>query len=78
MKPITVSQLKNELQKLERAGKGDYAIFLSDDEECNGFHGLWNGASAADEMGDEDRDFYEENNYDLCTLSDTTKAVYLD
>ena len=77
MKPITVSQLKNELQKLEKAGKGDYAIFLSDDEEQNGFHGLWDGAYAADEMDDEDREFLEENNYDLSTLSDTKKAVYL-
>lgn len=77
MKPITVSQLKNELQKLERAGKGDYTIFLSDDEEQNGFHALWDGTYVADEIDDEDREFLEKNNYDLSTLSDTKKAVYL-
>ena len=77
MKPITVSQLKKELQRLERAGKGDYAIFLSDDEECNGFHGLWEGATAIDEIERDDRAFLEENNYDLHALDDVNKAVYL-
>jgi len=77
MKPITVKQLAEELNELIEKGKGDYPIFLTDDEECNGYHGCWFNASAADEMDDFDLQASTECNCDAEILEDPAKAVYL-
>lgn len=76
-RPMTVNELIIELMNLRAAGKGKYVIFLSDDEEGNGFHGCWYGPEAADTMDPDNREYVENSNYDLNVLQDTDKAVYL-
>lgn len=41
MKPRTVYELRRTLDILISQGKGDHIVMVSDDEECNGFHALW-------------------------------------
>lgn len=41
MRPVTVKELAELLNKAVREDKGDYIVLVSDDEECNGFHELW-------------------------------------
>lgn len=41
MKPITIKELAKTLNKAVKEGYGDYFISVSDDEEQNGFHNLW-------------------------------------
>lgn len=41
MKPVSVKELAALLNKAIAEGKGDCAVLVSDDEECNGFHELW-------------------------------------
>ena len=78
-KAITVKQLRKIFDKLDDAGKGDYQVFLTDDEEMNGYHACWYLPEAADEMEDAaNREYIEEINCDLCVLGDDKdKAVYL-
>ena len=77
MKPLTVDELRHALTILTRKGYGDYPIFVADDEEGNGYHGLWYGPEAASEMDPENRKIVEEINNDLCCLEDKDKAVYM-
>ena len=39
-KPITVNQLLKNLQELKKKGYGEASIFITDDEECNGYHAM--------------------------------------
>lgn len=41
MKPVSVKELAALLDKAIKEGKGDCAVLVSDDEECNGYHELW-------------------------------------
>lgn len=77
-KALTVKRLLEEFKKLDDAGKGDYQVFLTDDEEGNGYHACWYIPEAADEMDKFSREYNEENNCDLCILGDDKdKAVYM-
>lgn len=40
-KPLTIKQLHEECEKQIKAGRGDYAIMLSNDDEGNGYHYCW-------------------------------------
>lgn len=42
-KGLTVYQLLAFCQEEIRNGNGDKHVIVSDDEECNGFHGLYSG-----------------------------------
>ena len=75
--PITVNQLLKNLQKLQEKGYGDAVIFVTDDEECNGYHALWYIGEAAGEMPADRKADCEELNCDLCVLDDTNMAVYM-
>ena len=78
MKAITVKKLREVFDKLDDAGKGDYQVFLTDDEEMNGYHACWYVPEAADEMDEESRRCCEEVNQDISILEDDTdKAVYM-
>jgi hypothetical protein len=46
MTPVTVKELSELLNKLVKQGYGNYAVQVSDDDECNGFHCIWNKNSA--------------------------------
>lgn len=75
---ITVKELADQLNKFVEKGKGDYKIFITDDEEGNGYHACWYLGQCADEMDKENRKDAEENNCDLSILGkDKHKAVYL-
>lgn len=42
MKPLTVKELASILDGEIKKGNGDFAVVVSDDDECNGYHCLWN------------------------------------
>lgn len=42
MKPISVKELAEKLNKAVAEGYGDYFLQVSDDEECNGYHLIFN------------------------------------
>ena len=41
MRPVSVKELAELLNKAVAENKGDYIVLVSDDEECNGYHELW-------------------------------------
>lgn len=41
MRPVSVKELAELLNKAIREDKGDYLVVVSDDDECNGTHALW-------------------------------------
>lgn len=61
---LTVSELRQQLQNLENRGLGDCKVVLSDDEECNGYHGAFSGAEAGADIA---KDF-EDNGLDASDL----------
>ena len=74
---VTVNQLLKNLQKLKAKGYGDAQIFITDDEECNGYHAMWYVGEAAGEMPASRRRDCEEINRDKSILDDTKMAVYM-
>lgn len=50
MKPLTINDLLNELQKEKVKGHGDYVVFVTNDEEANGYHALWFTGQTAKEI----------------------------
>lgn len=76
-KAITVNQLLRNLQELKVKGYGNAPIFVTDDEECNGYHALWYIGEAAGEMPADRKADCEELNCDLDTVDDTNMAVYM-
>ena len=77
-KAMTVNRLL-EYFKFEKAkGHGDYVVFVTDDEEANGYHALWYIGECSVDMDKENREFVEERNCDLIVLDgETDKAIYL-
>ena len=41
MRPVLVTALAELRNKAVCEDKGDYVVLVSDDEECNGYHELW-------------------------------------
>ena len=41
MRPVSVKELAELLNRAVAENKGDYVVLVSDDEECNGYHELW-------------------------------------
>lgn len=76
-KPVTVNELLKNLQELKAKGYGNAPIFITDDEECNGYHGMWYVGEAAGEMPADRKRDCEELNYDLDCLEDKNMAVYM-
>jgi hypothetical protein len=68
---ITVKVLKEIVDEAVKAGKGDARVFISKDEEGNGFHGLFYGLTALDT--DEGREYL----LPLCTDGATENDVVL-
>ena len=60
MKPITVKRLYKLCQDEIIQGNGDKVIMISDDNEGNGFHYLWNSFAEPDDTTIEDYDIDEE------------------
>ena len=74
-KAITVNQLLKNLQELKKKGYGDAQIFITDDEEANGYHALWYVGEPACEL--DMRKEVEETNCDLSILEDKNMAIYM-
>lgn len=74
-KAITVNELLKNLQELKKKGYGEAQIFVTDDEECNGYHALWYLGEPAKEL--EMREEVEEMNCDLSILDDKDMAIYM-
>lgn len=62
MKQMTVKELKKLCEQEINDGNGDKNIVISDDNEGNGFHGLFFGFSSVGEL--------VENLYDTATRDD--------
>ena len=41
MRPLTVKELAELLNRAVAENKEDYIVLVSNDEECNGYHELW-------------------------------------
>ena len=76
-KPITVNQLLKNLEKLKAKGYGDAPIFVTDDEECNGYHALWYIGEAAGEMPRDRKRDCKELNCDYDCVENENMAVYM-
>lgn len=67
-KNITVKELRDRLDKHVRAGHGDRQIVISDDNEGNGFHGLFYEITIINKTASkEDQEYYKNLIHDSCT-----------
>ena len=77
MKALTVKELIADLTKELEKGHGDYTVFVTNDEEANGYHALWYLGETPATMSETTREFVEDNNCDLSVLEDKNKAYYI-
>lgn len=76
MKAITVNQLLENLQNLKEKGYGEATIFVTDDEEANGYHALWYVGEPACELSM--RKEVEQTNCDLSLVEENKDmAIYM-
>ena len=67
-KNITIKELRDRLDKYVKAGLGDLQIVISDDNEGNGFHGLFYGLTFLRKTAsEEDKAYYKDLIHDSCT-----------
>ena len=60
MNEMTVKQLRDLCDELIRNGCGEKRILISQDDEWNGFHGLWgNVVTEAEDVADYQPDFHD-------------------
>jgi len=74
-KPVTVNQLLRNLKELKQKGYGNAPIFITDDEEGNGYHGLWYLGEPACDL--DMREEVEASNSDLYCLENKDMAIYM-
>lgn len=77
MKALTVKDLAIYFAKEYEKGHQDYVVFVTDDEEGNGYHALWFMGQCASDMSKENKEYSEQINHDLRVLKDTKKAIYI-
>lgn len=78
--PMTVEDLFKCMKKQMEKGHGDYIVFVTDDEEANGYHALWYSAITPEDMDGNERKLFEQNNCDLVCAErqgSTDKACYI-
>ncbi len=61
MRPVSVKELAELLNRAVAENKGDYIVLVSNDEECNGYHELW----AQEFQQGEDIQFYVNGEWKL-------------
>lgn len=67
-KNITVKELRDLLDKHVRAGRGERQIVISDDNEGNGFHGLfYEPIFVSKTASQQDKTYYKDLIHDSCT-----------
>ena len=79
MEAITVKRLKRLLEEQIKQGHGDYIVFVTDDEECNGYHALWYAGETPATMTEENRKYCEDYNHDISLVEKgkDSKAYYV-
>lgn len=79
MKALTVERLMKQLMKEYQKGHGDYIIFVTDDEEANGYHALWYDGETPKTMTPQQRKYCEEQNCDISLVEKgaNSKAFYV-
>lgn len=67
-KNMTIKELRDHLSKFVKAGLGDLQIVISDDNEGNGFHGLFFGISVLQKTASQtQKEYYKDLIHDSCT-----------
>ena len=61
MRPVSVKELAELLNRAVKENKGDYIVLVSNDEERNGYHELW----AQEFQQGEDIQFYVNGEWKL-------------
>ncbi len=74
---LTVKDLYEEMKQRVEAGQGDWPVFVTDDEEGNGYHALWYKGTAINEVEDDMREAFECYNSDISICKDKDKAIYI-
>ena len=59
---MTVAELKRKCIALEKQGLGNKEFLMSDDDECNGFHTLFEGFVTRQDDIDMCSDVFHDNN----------------
>ena len=79
MKALTINDLLRMLRKEADKGHGDYIVFVTDDEEANGYHALWYTEETPETMTDEQIKCCEEINHDISLVEKgkKSKAYYV-
>ena len=77
MKALTVKDLLICLLKEHDKGHDDYTVFVTDDEEANGYHALYYVGQTPSEMTKEQREYCEQFNQDYNFLENKDKAYYI-
>lgn len=79
MKALTINDLLRMLKKEADKGHGDYTVFVTDDEEANGYHALWYAGETPATMTKEQREYCEQQNCDISLVEKgkKSKAYYL-
>lgn len=79
MKALKVKDLYEEMKERVENGQGDFVVFVTNDEEGNGYHALWYKGNTPDFWADAIRENVEESlNCDIDLIKDNKdKAVYI-
>lgn len=66
-KNITIKELRDRLDQHVKAGFGERQIVISDDNEGNGFHGLFYGITLFSKTDSKkDKEYYQDLIHDSC------------
>lgn len=67
-KNITIKELRDRLDQAVKAGLGELQIVISDDNEGNGFHGLFYGLTFPQKtVSKKDKEYRKSLIHDSCT-----------
>ena len=78
IKALRVKDLYEEMKSRVEKGQGDYVVFVTDDEEGNGFHALWFKGTEIAKCDKQERKAFEDYNCDISLVKDNPdKAIYL-
>jgi len=77
MEPLKIKDLYALLDREISKGHGEYVVFVTDDEEANGYHALWFAGAVANSYKGQDRQYLEDSNCDLSVCENTDEAYYL-
>lgn len=76
MGALTIRDLHRMLNKQIELGRGDYIVFVTDDEEANGYHALWYAGETPHTMTKQQRKYCEDYNCDISLVEDDKNKAY--